>query len=366
MDDTVPERYNEPCTSFAVLLGGPPVHHSPWRDDIQETREALISVDIEASGPSPVVGSLLSIGACLVDDPCVDFYLGAQAASPDRGWDGQAESGPRALASNAPGANYGLEPRRRDGASSPSWVEARPPTAQGRSLSASTRRSTGCSSPTTSGATWAATPSAFSALDLKSYFMGRHGHRRWAKTRRVDIDEAARASNPITTITRWTTPSGQARLAQFAPCADPPRTRRVRPSPNISFAITESLCKMSFTLPRDLWGLGDCAARWSPKCWGNDARLLANFESSRCEASAPDRRRGRRGCSTVHRRRLRVGFDQPRVQAICRAHHRNTVDDARAGQSDRGGRRTYRDDRRWRWRRTDAARPERRDASTYP
>ena len=36
--------------------------------------EIRISVDVEASGPSPSTGSLLSIGACLVDDLDVAFY----------------------------------------------------------------------------------------------------------------------------------------------------------------------------------------------------------------------------------------------------------------------------------------------------
>src|SRR5690242_7413616 len=36
--------------------------------------EIYVSVDIEASGPYPPTYSLLSIGACLVDDPERTFY----------------------------------------------------------------------------------------------------------------------------------------------------------------------------------------------------------------------------------------------------------------------------------------------------
>ena len=37
--------------------------------------EVLVSVDVEASGPTPSTGSLIAIGACLVDDPDVAVYL---------------------------------------------------------------------------------------------------------------------------------------------------------------------------------------------------------------------------------------------------------------------------------------------------
>src|SRR5512141_2346908 len=37
--------------------------------------ETFISVDIEASGPYPERYSLLSIGACLVEDPGEGFYI---------------------------------------------------------------------------------------------------------------------------------------------------------------------------------------------------------------------------------------------------------------------------------------------------
>lgn len=38
-------------------------------------RELLISVDVETAGPNPSRYSMLSIGACLVDDPDQDFYI---------------------------------------------------------------------------------------------------------------------------------------------------------------------------------------------------------------------------------------------------------------------------------------------------
>ena len=38
-------------------------------------REVLISVDVEASGPSPSTGCLIAIGACPVDDGANGFYV---------------------------------------------------------------------------------------------------------------------------------------------------------------------------------------------------------------------------------------------------------------------------------------------------
>jgi ribonuclease T len=37
--------------------------------------EVWISVDVETSGPTPAMGSLVAIGACLVDRPDVGFYI---------------------------------------------------------------------------------------------------------------------------------------------------------------------------------------------------------------------------------------------------------------------------------------------------
>lgn len=39
-----------------------------------ERPETLISVDVETAGPIPFEYSMLSIGACLVDDPASGFY----------------------------------------------------------------------------------------------------------------------------------------------------------------------------------------------------------------------------------------------------------------------------------------------------
>lgn len=50
----------------------------------------LVSVDVEASGPSPARHALLSIGACLVDDPAVAFYVEIDP--------GSAEAVPEAVA----------------------------------------------------------------------------------------------------------------------------------------------------------------------------------------------------------------------------------------------------------------------------
>ena len=44
--------------------------------------ETFISVDVETSGPTPAQYSLLSIGACLVDDPAHTFYVELRPLSP--------------------------------------------------------------------------------------------------------------------------------------------------------------------------------------------------------------------------------------------------------------------------------------------
>jgi len=45
--------------------------------------ETYISVDVETAGPVPGLYALLSIGACLVEDPSTSFYIELQPDSPD-------------------------------------------------------------------------------------------------------------------------------------------------------------------------------------------------------------------------------------------------------------------------------------------
>ena len=53
------------------------------------TAETWISVDVETSGPTPATGSLLSIGACPVDDPGEGIELLVRP-DPSRPWGAQA------------------------------------------------------------------------------------------------------------------------------------------------------------------------------------------------------------------------------------------------------------------------------------
>jgi ribonuclease T len=151
---------------------------------MNQRAESFVSVDIEASGPSPSTGSLLSIGACLVDDPSVTFYAELHPI-PEHGWDDEAET------------VHGLDRGRlmREGLAPPeamanfaTWIEA----------SSGSRRPVfvGFNAPFdwmfVADYFWrylGRNPFGISALDLKSYFMARAGVTEWSGTRRVDVDE---------------------------------------------------------------------------------------------------------------------------------------------------------------------------------
>lgn len=139
--------------------------------------EVLVSVDVEASGASPSTGSLIAIGACLVDDPSVNLYLELKPL-PGLPWSDDAER-IHGLSRAHLEAN-GLEP-------APAmerlarWVNE---SAAGRQavfigfnaafdwmfVTDYLHRFTGRN------------PFGHSALDIKAYFMGRRNLSRWADT----------------------------------------------------------------------------------------------------------------------------------------------------------------------------------------
>ncbi len=171
--------------------------------------EALISVDIEASGPSPSVGSLLSIGACLVDDPDVAIYLELKPLA-DRGWEAEAEAIHGLDRTHL--EEFGLEPadamRQLE-----SWVDQASEGARPVFV--------GFNAPFdwmyVADYFWrylGRNPFGISALDLKSYYMARHDIDRWAKTRRTDIDEQLELE-PDHSHQALEDARGQARLARL-------------------------------------------------------------------------------------------------------------------------------------------------------
>lgn len=145
--------------------------------------ELLISVDIEASGPSPGTGSLLSVGACLVDDSSKGIYLELKPL-PDRPWSEEAE-GIHCL-DRGYLEQHGLEPgpamERLAG-----WLAE---VADGRQVVF-----VGLNAPFD----WSFVndyflrfvghnPFGWSALDVKAYYMGLRGEPRWSRTSRLHIN----------------------------------------------------------------------------------------------------------------------------------------------------------------------------------
>jgi DNA polymerase III epsilon subunit-like protein len=145
--------------------------------------EVLVSVDVETSGDSPSNGSLVSIGACLVDSPAVGIYLELKPV-PERPWSVEAEGVHRLTREHLD--SNGLEPaeamRRFD-----AWV-----------LDIAAGRwpvFVGFNAPFdwmfVADAFWrylGRNPFGISALDLKSLYMGRHGVTTWEQTRKVHIE----------------------------------------------------------------------------------------------------------------------------------------------------------------------------------
>jgi DNA polymerase III epsilon subunit-like protein len=151
---------------------------------MKRRNETLVSVDIEAAGPSPSTGSLLSIGACLVDNTDVEFYVEIKPNT-DHEWDDHAET------------VHGLSRERL-------LREGLEPTDAMAQFAAWVDESAGGSDPVFVGFNapfdwmfvadyfWrfiGRNPFGISALDLKSYYMARHEVETWEGTRRLYVDE---------------------------------------------------------------------------------------------------------------------------------------------------------------------------------
>jgi DNA polymerase III epsilon subunit-like protein len=146
-------------------------------------QEQFVSVDIEASGPSPSTGSLLAIGACLVSDPSVGFYAELRPLA-DRPWNEEAAK-VHGLDRSALERD-GLEPRiamerfarwlSEVGADShPVFVGFNAPF-DWMFVADYFWRYIGRN------------PFGISGLDIKAYFMARAGVDRWADTTRNHVD----------------------------------------------------------------------------------------------------------------------------------------------------------------------------------
>ena len=155
--------------------------------------EVWVSVDIEASGPSPSTGSLLSIGACLVDDPDIGIYLELQPID-GRPW------------SDAAQLIHGLDRRQLEQDGLPpalamerlaEWIadvaDGRQPVLVGFNapfdwmfVADYFHRFLGHN------------PFGVSALDMKAYFMGREEVAEWSATTHRHVNERYGAAAPHT------------------------------------------------------------------------------------------------------------------------------------------------------------------------
>ncbi len=145
--------------------------------------ETLVSIDIEASGPSPTTGSMLSIGACLVDDPEIGLYLELKPSA-DLPWSEGAEAVHRL--DRARLEREGLEP-----------AEAMARLADWLAEVCPGRRPVfvGFNAPFdwmfVADYFWrflGRNPFGISALDLKAYYMSRADVAEWEHTHRQNVD----------------------------------------------------------------------------------------------------------------------------------------------------------------------------------
>jgi DNA polymerase III epsilon subunit-like protein len=150
-------------------------------------------VDVETSGPSPSVASLLAVGACLVADPSVGLYLELRP-DPDRGWD------------DAAAAIHGLDRERleREGLT-PADAMTRLVAWLGEVAADARPVFVGLNAAFdwmfVADALWRTVgrnPFGIAPLDLKALYMGRDGVREWARTSRTQITRRYPVERPHT------------------------------------------------------------------------------------------------------------------------------------------------------------------------
>jgi ribonuclease T len=151
------------------------------------THESWISIDVEASGPSPATGSLLSVGACLVDRPeeGIELLLRPDPALP---WSDEAAAVHRL--DRAALERDGLEPRAAMEALE-AWVTSVVP-AGARPVFVALNAPFDWMF--VADACWrhlGRNPFGIGALDIKALYLGRHlgDVRAWSATTRLRIRE---------------------------------------------------------------------------------------------------------------------------------------------------------------------------------
>jgi DNA polymerase III epsilon subunit-like protein len=147
--------------------------------------ETWISIDVETSGPAPSVASLLSIGACLVDDSDEGIEILVRPI-PGLAWSDEAEAVHRLTRERL--AAEGLDPaaamERLAG-----WVADRVPTGSVPVLVSFNAPFDWLFITDYCWRYLGRNPFGISALDLKALYMGRHldAVRRWANTGKGDV-----------------------------------------------------------------------------------------------------------------------------------------------------------------------------------
>jgi DNA polymerase III epsilon subunit-like protein len=162
-------------------------HHGVMGDDRGQAsghaaREVLISVDVETSGPSPGTGSLLALGACLVDDPARTFYRELQPI-PGLPWDEDA--------ARIHGLDRGtLERQGADPATVMAELAGWLDTVRGDGTPVMVGFNVPFDWMFVADYLWrylGRNPFGHAALDLKALYMGRDGVSRWADTTKRDV-----------------------------------------------------------------------------------------------------------------------------------------------------------------------------------